>query len=148
LQAASAFSPAARLRVWGTIPFIQLHWLGGVVLALGLGIAAAAALRRPRWMVAGGLCSLLIVTAMHIRLVRAPLGNFADHLMRHAIHPAWGFVPMYASIILGLAAAAWLSAMVARATTHDTHPVVRDAAYRTAPATSPGTTHDTASIGR
>jgi hypothetical protein len=119
LQAASAFSPAARLRVWGTIPFTQLHWLGGVVLVLGFGIAAAAILRRPRWMVAGGLFSLLIVAAMHIRLVRAPIGNFADHLMRHAIHPAWGFLPMYASIVLGFVAAAWLSALLARDTYND-----------------------------
>jgi len=110
LHAASSFTPAARLRLWGTIPFFQLHWLGAVTLALGFGVALAAWFRQPRWMIAGSVSSLLIVTAMHIRIVRAPLGNFGDHLMRHAIHPAWGFVPMYASLILELIAATWLLA--------------------------------------
>jgi hypothetical protein len=39
---------------------------------------------------------------VYFRLKRNPSHTFVDPLLRHLLHPSWGFVPMGAAVLLSL----------------------------------------------
>jgi len=109
VQVIATFCPAIRVRLWGGVSFLQVHAVGGVLLVLG-GIVAIAAWRGwTRWLMGGSLLSMLIVVAMYFRIVTRPSGYFVDPLLRHVVHPGWGFVPMTVAILFALVSAVWLA---------------------------------------
>jgi hypothetical protein len=81
-----------------------------------LGALTAAAALRPRgwWRWAPGALSAAVLAVAYWRLTRAPSGTFADPLLRRALRPAWGFVPMGLAVLLGIAGAAGVRPRPAR----------------------------------
>jgi hypothetical protein len=106
LQLAAVLTPAARVRIYGPVSFLRLP-TAGVVLAI-LGALTVAVALRPRgwWRWVPGAASALVVAVVYWRLTRAPSGTFVDPLLRHVLHPAWGFAPMACAVLLGLVGAA------------------------------------------
>lgn len=105
LQSVAAFLPAVRVRLYGTASFLRVHAAGGVLLALGIVLIVAANRGRWRWVGVVAGVSLAVIVVMYVRIVTAPLRMFVDPLMRHVVHPAWGFVPMTLGAVSGLWAA-------------------------------------------
>jgi hypothetical protein len=114
LQSVAAFLPAVRMRLSGTASFLRVHTTGGVLLAFGIVIIVAANRGRWRWVGAIAGISLVATVLMYVQIVTAPMRMFIDPLMRHVVHPAWGFIPMTFGTVLGLCAAIW-SARTSRA---------------------------------
>ena len=109
LQIAALFTPAVRVRLAGTTAFIHLPTAGITLLVLGVLTACIALVRRGWWQWLPGILSGLVLVVAYSRIVHAPSGSFADPLLRHAVHPAWGFVPMGIAVFLALVGAAWPS---------------------------------------
>lgn len=107
LQIAAVFTPAVRVKIAGTTPFVRLPNAGTILLALGVITLVIALLRRGWWQWIPGLLSGLILAVAYSKIVSAPSGTFIDPLLRHGVHPAWGFVPMSMSVLIGLIGAAW-----------------------------------------
>jgi hypothetical protein len=105
LQLAALFAPAARARLLGPVSFARLPNAGVALAALGALTIAAALLPRVRWRWVPGALSAAVLGVVYWRLSRAPSGTFVDPLLRHVLHPAWGFVPMTAAVVLGLVGA-------------------------------------------
>lgn len=110
LQIAALLTPAIRVRIVGTIAFVRVPDAGLAFAVLALFAVVVAFVPRGwwRWMPAGLTAALTAIVYARVRL--SPSGTFVDPLLRHAMHPAWGFVPMAAAALLGLAGAAAASA--------------------------------------
>src|SRR5581483_1542140 len=95
LQAAALFTPAVRVKLAGTKQFLELP-KAGVAFAVLAGITLVVAFAPRRWwrVLPGLLCGVLAGGA-NWRIVHSPSGYFIDPLLRHAVHPAWGFALMY-----------------------------------------------------
>jgi hypothetical protein len=106
LQVLATFTPAARMRVVGGVPFVRLPTAGATLVVLGL-LTLAIALRPHRWWrFIPSMLSSAILVVVYFRLKRNPSHTFVDPLLRHLLHPSWGFVPMGIAVVLSLVAAA------------------------------------------
>jgi len=101
-QLASLLAPAARVRLLGTIPFFRLPNAGVALVVLGLFTLVVAVRPHRVWRWVPVLLSTFIVALAYYRIANAPTGRFFDPVVRRAVHPAWGFAPMAAAILLGL----------------------------------------------
>ena len=105
LQIAAVYSPAARVRVYGFIPFHRIP-NGGVAL-LTLGVLTLVVALRPtgwwRWVPAPLTAAVLAV--VYWRITHNPSLTFIDPFLRRLVHPAWGFIPMSAAALIGFIAA-------------------------------------------
>ncbi|HTE48170.1 MAG TPA: hypothetical protein VK636_23195 [Gemmatimonadaceae bacterium] len=106
MQLVALLTPAVRVRLAGTIPFFRLPNAGVVLVALGVLTVAIAFRPRGWWRWIPGVLSGVIVTVAYFRIVTAPSGSFLDPLLRHAVHPSWGFVAMTVAILFSLGGAA------------------------------------------
>jgi hypothetical protein len=106
LQIASIYSPAARVKIYGLVPFLRVPH-GGVAL-LTLGVLTLVVALRPigwwRWIPSGFTAGVLAF--IYWRVTRNPSRTFVDPLLRHLMHPSWGFVPMGIAVAIGLVGAA------------------------------------------
>ena len=106
LQIASIYSPAARVRIYGIIPFVRVP-NGGMALAT-LGVLTMVVALRPigwwRWVPAPLTAGVLAM--VYWRLTHNPSLTFVDPLLRRLIHPSWGFVPMTLAVLISLVGAA------------------------------------------
>jgi hypothetical protein len=104
MQLASLAAPAARVRLYGVMPFFKLP-NAGIALAMLAGLTVIVAFFAHRWWssVPPALSGVILIVA-YWRIVNAPSGYFFDALVRRVVHPAWGFVPMTAAVVLALAA--------------------------------------------
>ncbi|MEP6618800.1 MAG: hypothetical protein ABJE47_05780 [bacterium] len=110
LQIAALFTPAAHVRLLGDISFFRLPTAGAVLLGLGL-LTLGLTLHPGRWWRwLPGLASAAVLAISYWRIVYSPSATFADPLLRHAVHPSWGFVPIGAAVAIGLLAVAGLRA--------------------------------------
>ena len=106
LQVIATFTPAARMRIVGAVSFVRLPNAGATLIILGL-LTLAIALRPNRWWrFIPGILSSVILVVVYVRLKRNPSHTFVDPLLRHLLHPSWGFVPMSAAALFSLIAAA------------------------------------------
>ena len=105
LQVAAIFTPAVRVRILGTIPFLRLPKAGVVLLILAMLSVAAAFRPSNRWRWLPGVLSASVVGVAYWRIVTAPSGSFVDPLLRRAVHPAWGFALMSVAVACSIAAA-------------------------------------------
>ena len=104
LQLASLVTPAARVRLYGVIPFFRLP-NAGIALGVLAALTVAAAFVRHRWWTSvPAVLSGLILVVAYWRIVTNPSGLFFDVLVRRVVHPAWGFGPMCLAVVLALAA--------------------------------------------
>ena len=106
LQIAAIVTPAASAPVAGSVPFHDVETAGALLLVLGL-LNLVVALRPAGWWrwLPGALTAVLLAL-MYWRIVTAPSGTFIDPLLRRAVEPGWGFVPMGAAALLSLLGAA------------------------------------------
>ena len=105
LQVAATFTPAARMRIVGAVSFVRLPSAGVALVILGL-LTLAIALRPNRWWrFIPGILSSAILVVVYFRLKRNPSHTFVDPLLRHLLHPSWGFVPMGIAVLFSLIAA-------------------------------------------
>jgi len=106
LQIASVYAPAARVRIYGVVPFHRIP-NGGVAL-LTLGVLTLVVALRPtgwwRWVPAPLTAAVLAV--VYWRITHNPSLTFVDPLLRRLIHPSWGFMPMGAAVLGSLVGAA------------------------------------------
>jgi hypothetical protein len=106
LQIGSIYSPAARVRIYGLLPFLRIP-SGGVAL-LSLGVLTLIVALRPngwwRWIPAP--LSAGVLALIYWRITHNPSATFVDPLLRHLMHPAWGFAPMSAAVLVGVVGAA------------------------------------------
>ena len=102
LQIACAFTPAARVRLLGTMPFARLPSAGVALLVLGAATLLVAYRPARRRRARPGVCSALVRAVAYWRLAFAPSGTFVDPVLRRAVRPAWGFAPMAAVVALGI----------------------------------------------
>jgi uncharacterized membrane protein HdeD (DUF308 family) len=94
------------MRVVGGVPFVRLPTAGATLVVLGL-LTLAIALRPHRWWrFIPSMLSSAILVVVYFRLTRNPSHTFVDPLLRHLLHPSWGFVPMGIAVVLSLVAAA------------------------------------------
>jgi len=105
LQIASVYAPAARVRIYGVVPFHRIP-NGGVAL-LTLGVLTLVVALRPtgwwRWVPAPLTAAVLAV--VYWRITHNPSLTFVDPLLRRLIHPSWGFMPMGAAVLGSLVGA-------------------------------------------
>jgi hypothetical protein len=106
LQLASSLAPAARVRVAGGLPFHQVPSAGPALLALGVFALVVALHPRGWWRWLPGGFTAAVLAVAYWRLARAPSASFLDPILRHAVDPSWGFVPMALAALLALVAAA------------------------------------------
>jgi hypothetical protein len=108
LQIAALLTPAVRITLAGTTSFIRVHAAGPALVMLGLLTIAVAFRPSVWWRWIPGVVSAAVVGLVYWRILTAPSGTFADIALRRAVHPAWGFIPMWAAISLSLVAAVWM----------------------------------------
>ncbi|MEP6493328.1 MAG: hypothetical protein ABJF01_11660 [bacterium] len=106
LQLGAVLTPAVRARIVGTIPFFRLPNAGVVLVALGVLTIAIAFRPGGWWRWVPGALSAVIVAVAYVKIVRAPSGSFFDPVLRHAVHPGWGFGAMTIAILFSLGSAA------------------------------------------
>jgi hypothetical protein len=106
LQIASIYSPAARVKIYGLVPFLRVPH-GGVAL-LTLGVLTMVVALRPigwwRWV--PGPLTAGVLAFIYWRVTHNPSRTFVDPLLRHLMHPSWGFVPMSVAVAVGVTGAA------------------------------------------
>jgi hypothetical protein len=106
LQIVATFTPAARMRVLGGVSFVRLPTAGATLVILGL-LTLVIALRPNRWWRwIPGILSSAILAIVYLRLKRNPSHTLVDPLLRHLLHPSWGFVPMGIAVLLSIFGAA------------------------------------------
>ena len=106
LQIVATFTPAARMRIVGGLSFVRLPNAGVTLVVLGL-LTLAIALRPNRWWrFIPSVLSAVILVVVYFRLTRNPSHTFVDPLLRHLLHPSWGFWPMGVAVLFSLIAAA------------------------------------------
>jgi hypothetical protein len=108
LQTAAVLTPAVRISLVGTKPFLGVQTAGPVLIVLGLITIAVAFRPSAWWRWIPAVLSAAVVALVYWRVVTAPSGTFADVALRHAVHPAWGFIPMCAAVAVNLVAAVWM----------------------------------------
>lgn len=106
VQLASAFAPAARVRLVGALPFHRVPTAGAALLTLGVLALLVATRPRGWWRWLPGPLTAAVLAVTWWRLARAPSATLLDPMLRHAVEPAWGFVPMATAAALGLLGAA------------------------------------------
>jgi hypothetical protein len=106
IQLVATLTPAVRVPLAHPVLFFRLP-NAGVVLVM-LGVVAVAIAFRPRgwWRWLPPILTSIILAVAYWRIVHAPSGTFADVVLRHTVHPAWGFFPMGIAVVTGLAGAA------------------------------------------
>jgi hypothetical protein len=132
LQIASIYSPAARVRIYGLVPFFRVPSAGVALLALGV-LTLVVALRPIgwwRWVPAPLTAAILAV--VYWRVTHNPSQTFVDPLLRHLMYPSWGYIPMGMAVLISLVGAAMIRAPQ-RAV-----PFVSDTALTTSPSTTQG----------
>jgi hypothetical protein len=98
LQIASVYAPAARVRIYGAIPFHRIPNGGAALLTLGV-LTLVVALRPTgwwRWVPAP--LSAAVLAIVYWRITHNPSLTFIDPLLRRLVHPSWGFMPMSAAV--------------------------------------------------
>jgi len=108
LQIASVYSPAARVRIYGVIPFHRIPNGGAALLTLGV-LTLVVALRPTgwwRWVPAPLTAAVLAI--VHWRITHNPSLTFVDPLLRRLVHPSWGFLPMSAAVLGSVIGAAMI----------------------------------------
>lgn len=106
LQIASVYSPAARVRIYGVIPFHRIPNGGAALLTLGV-LTLVVALRPGgwwRWVPASLTAAVLAI--VYWRITHNPSLTFVDPLLRRLVHPSWGFMPMSAAVLGSISGAA------------------------------------------
>ena len=103
---AAAFTPAGHVRLLGNISFIRLPTAGVAFVTLGLLTSLMALRPRGWWRWIPGIAAIVLLAVVYTRLRWAPSGGFFDPVLRRAVRPAWGFVPMTLAALLMLGAAA------------------------------------------
>jgi len=106
LQVLASFTPAARMRIVGGVSFVRLPTAGVTLVVLGLLTLAIALRPNKWWRWIPGILSSAILAVVYFRLKRNPSHTFVDPLLRHLLHPSWGFVPMGIAVLLSLLGAA------------------------------------------
>ena len=101
-QIAAAFTPAAHVRLRGSIPFFRLPNAGIAFVVLGVITVLLTFAPRGWWRSIPPLVAAALCAVVYGRLRWEPSGGFADPLLRHLVRPAWGFVPMLAAVALAL----------------------------------------------
>jgi len=105
VQIASVYAPAARVRIYGLVPFLRVP-NGGVAL-LTLGVLTLVVALRPigwwRWVPASLTAGVLAF--IYWRLTHDPSRTFVDPVLRHLMHPSWGFAPMGIAVLISLVGA-------------------------------------------
>ena len=99
LQIASVYAPAARVRIYGVIPFHRIPNGGAALLTLGV-LTLVVALRPTgwwRWLPAPLTAAVLAI--VYWRITHNPSLTFVDPLLRRLVHPSWGFMPMSAAVL-------------------------------------------------
>jgi len=114
LQIVATLAPAARVRVVGGVSFVRLPTAGAALVILGLLTLAIALRPRGWWRWLPGVFSSVILAVVYWRLKRNPSHTFVDPLLRHLLHPSWGFVPMSIAVALSLIGAARVHARPTR----------------------------------
>ena len=106
-QIAAAFAPAARVRLLSDISFVRLPNTGVAFSCLVFSPLREQQFCRARLgRSIPGLVSLGLLFVMYAKLRYAPWGGFFDPMLRRAVRPAWGFVPMSIAALFLLVAAA------------------------------------------
>ena len=94
------------MRIYGIVPFLRVP-NGGVAL-LTLGVLTIVVALRPigwwRWVPSPLTAGILAL--IYWRVTHNPSRTFVDPLLRHLMHPSWGFVPMGIAVVIGLVGAA------------------------------------------
>jgi hypothetical protein len=105
VQIASIYSPAARVRLYGLVPFLRVP-SGGVAL-LTLGVLTLVVALRPMgwWRWIPGPLTAGVLALIYWRVSHNPSRTFVDPLLRHLMHPSWGFIPMGTAVLASLAGA-------------------------------------------
>jgi len=105
VQIASIYSPAARVRLYGLVPFLRVP-SGGVAL-LTLGVLTLVVALRPMgwWRWIPGPLAAGVLALIYWRVSHNPSRTFVDPLLRHLMHPSWGFIPMGTAVLASLAGA-------------------------------------------
>lgn len=106
LQLAATLTPAAHVKVLGAVSFVRLPTAGSALVGLSVLTLTLSLLPRGWWRWLPALLSAVVTGLVYWRLRRSPSGTFLDPLLRHALHPSWGFVPMSVAILVNLAGAA------------------------------------------
>jgi hypothetical protein len=105
LQLVAMLAPAARVRLAGPLPFYRVPSAGPALAVLAVLTVGTALLRRGRWRATPSALSAVVLAVVYWRLARAPSGSFIDPVLRHAVDPSWGFVPMGVAVLVGLVGA-------------------------------------------
>jgi hypothetical protein len=105
LQICALFTPAAHVRVLGDMTFFSLPTAGAVLLALAILTIGVGLRPGGWWRFVPGLLSAAVLAVSRWRIIHSPSATFADPLLRHAVHPSWGFWPMGIVVGVGLVAA-------------------------------------------
>ena len=105
-QLAATLTPAARVKIVGGVSFASLPTAGACLVGLGMLTLTMALLPRGWWRWLPGALSGIVVAVLYWRLRHALSKTFLDPLLRHTLHPAWGFVPMSIAILVSIAGAA------------------------------------------
>jgi hypothetical protein len=108
LQLAALLTPAVHVPLARPILFLRLPNAGIALAVLAIFTIAIAFRVRGWWRWLPGLLSALLLIVAYWRIARTPSGTVADVVLRHTVHPAWGFVPMGISILIGLVGAAFV----------------------------------------
>lgn len=106
LQLAATLTPAAHVKVLGAVSFVRLPTAGAVLVGLSVLTLTLSLLPRGWWRWLPALLSAGVTALVYLRLRRSPSGTFLDPLLRHALHPSWGFVPMSVAVAINLVGAA------------------------------------------
>ncbi|MES2521802.1 MAG: hypothetical protein V4617_03805 [Gemmatimonadota bacterium] len=105
-QLLSVVAPAADLRFARNLNFLGLPTAGVALVVLGVLTLLVALRPRGPWRWVPGILSALVLAVAYWRLQWAPTTSFADPLLRGAVGPGWGFIPMGASVLLSIIGAA------------------------------------------
>lgn len=105
-QMAATLTPAVRVRLVGTTLFLRLPDAGAILLALGVLTIVAALRPYGWWRCIPGIASGGLLSVVYWRIVHTPSGTFIDPVLRHAVHPAWGFIPMALAVLASVVGAA------------------------------------------
>jgi hypothetical protein len=106
LQVAATLTPALRVRLIGPTLFLRVPDAGAFLLALGVLTIAVALRPGGWWRWVPGLLTAALLAVVYSRIVHTPSGTFIDPVLRHAVHPAWGFIPMSIAVAVSLVGAA------------------------------------------
>lgn len=102
VNVAALFTPAIRVRIVGTTPFVRLPDAGLVFAVLATLACAVAFARRGWWRALPAALTGVLTAVVYARVLFSPSGTFVDPVLRHAVHPAWGFIPMALAALLGV----------------------------------------------